>query len=134
VSSEASEPVPVSGAPGETFGHDTLTHAGRAVSVRHWPSARPAVGNPMIVTSILFLASAGAIYLACEFFVPSYAQANATVMQALELGEFGRLDARVSVVNLFDKNYLIRDGSGIGVGAPQFGARRAIYVSLVKPF
>jgi hypothetical protein len=53
---------------------------------------------------------------------------NASVMQALELGDFGKLDARVSVVNLFDRSYLTRDGSGIGVGAPQFGARRELYV------
>ena len=30
---------------------------------------------------------------------------------------------RVDVVNVFDEKYEIRDGSGIGVGAPQFGER-----------
>ncbi len=30
--------------------------------------------------------------------------------------------ARLDVVNLFDKVYELRDGSGIGVGAPQYGA------------
>jgi len=32
---------------------------------------------------------------------------------------------RFDVVNLFDKIYEIRDGSGVGVFAPQFGPRRA---------
>lgn len=33
---------------------------------------------------------------------------------------------RFDVVNLFDQTYELRDGSGIGVFAPQFGARRGI--------
>ena len=40
------------------------------------------------------------------------------------------LTVRFDVVNLFDKVYEIRDGSGIGVFAPQFGARRGFYVGL----
>jgi outer membrane receptor protein involved in Fe transport len=37
---------------------------------------------------------------------------------------------RFDVVNLFDKVYEIRDGSGIGVFAPQFGARRGFFAGL----
>ena len=37
---------------------------------------------------------------------------------------------RFDVVNLFDKIYAIRDGSGIGVFAPQYGQRRGFYVGL----
>ena len=37
---------------------------------------------------------------------------------------------RFDVVNLFDQIYELRDGSGIGVFAPQFGARRGYYVGL----
>ena len=37
---------------------------------------------------------------------------------------------RFDIVNLFDKIYEIRDGSGIGVFAPQFGARRGYFVGL----
>jgi len=37
---------------------------------------------------------------------------------------------RFDVVNLFDKIYEIRDGSGIGVFAPQFGARRGFYAGI----
>ena len=34
------------------------------------------------------------------------------------------------VVNLFDKIYELRDGSGIGVFAPQFGARRGFFAGV----
>lgn len=44
------------------------------------------------------------------------------------------MEARLSVLNLFDKVYQLRDGSGIGVGAPQYGQRRTVYVSLTKSF
>jgi outer membrane receptor protein involved in Fe transport len=37
---------------------------------------------------------------------------------------------RFDVVNLFDQVYELRDGSGIGVFAPQYGARRGYYVGI----
>jgi outer membrane receptor protein involved in Fe transport len=40
------------------------------------------------------------------------------------------LTVRFDVVNLFDQIYELRDGSGIGVFAPQFGARRGYYAGL----
>jgi outer membrane receptor protein involved in Fe transport len=40
------------------------------------------------------------------------------------------LTVRFDVVNLFDKIYAIRDGSGIGVFAPQFGQRRGFYAGI----
>jgi outer membrane receptor protein involved in Fe transport len=39
---------------------------------------------------------------------------------------------RFDVVNLFDKIYEIRDGSGIGVFAPQFGPRRGFFVGVTQ--
>jgi hypothetical protein len=36
------------------------------------------------------------------------------------------------VLNVLDRIYEIRDGSG--VGAPQWGMRRTLYVGLGKPF
>ena len=44
------------------------------------------------------------------------------------------IDVRLDVVNLFDQAYEIRDGGGVGVGAPQWGARRGIFVGLGKDF
>jgi outer membrane receptor protein involved in Fe transport len=41
---------------------------------------------------------------------------------------------RFDVVNLFDKIYELRDGSGIGVGAPQFGQRRGFYGTVAYDF
>ena len=40
----------------------------------------------------------------------------------------------LDVVNLFDKIYELRDGSGIGVGAPQFGQRRGFYGTVTYDF
>jgi outer membrane receptor protein involved in Fe transport len=44
--------------------------------------------------------------------------------------DYKPLTVRFDVVNLFDQIYELRDGSGIGVFAPQFGARRGYYVGL----
>ena len=35
-----------------------------------------------------------------------------------------RHEVRFDVMNVFDNSYQMRDGSGVGVGAPQFGLRR----------
>ena len=66
--------------------------------------------------------------------LPFYTQVNAAADHTFDLGKAGPLDARLSVINLFDKVYEIRDGSGIGVFAPQYGPRRTFLVSLSKPF
>lgn len=67
--------------------------------------------------------------------LPGYTTVNAAVAKTFDLGAgFGKLDTRVAVVNLFDRSYELRDGTGIGVGAPQYGARRAFYVGVTKPF
>ena len=66
--------------------------------------------------------------------LPSFTQVNASVSQAFNVGGLGKFDLRVSALNLFDRSYELRDGSGIGVGAPQFGPRRTLYVALSKPF
>ena len=41
---------------------------------------------------------------------------------------------RVDVTNLFDKLYLVHDGSGVGAGQPQYGPRRAVMFGLRKSF
>lgn len=66
--------------------------------------------------------------------LPSYVQVNASVARSFNVGGFGKFDVRVSALNLFDRSYELRDGSGIGVGAPQFAPRRTLYVALSKPF
>ncbi len=66
--------------------------------------------------------------------LPGYTQVNATLTRAFSLADTGKWEARLSLLNLFDKTYQLRDGSGIGVGAPQFGIRRTIYLGLSKEF
>ena len=38
------------------------------------------------------------------------------------------------VINAFDSVHEFRDGTGIGVFAPQFGTRRAFYFGLAQKF
>jgi len=61
--------------------------------------------------------------------LPSYVQVNLGVSHAFDLG-WKPLTARVDVINLFDEKYEIRDGTGIGVGAPQYGPRRGVFFGL----
>ena len=64
--------------------------------------------------------------------VPGYTQVNLGLSRTFDfLGKEG-LTARFDVINLFDQKYEIRDGSGVGVGAPQFGPRRGFFVGLSK--
>ncbi len=66
--------------------------------------------------------------------LPDYGQVNLGVAHTFNLGSAGPLDAKISVINLFDNIYEIRDGSGIGVFAPQFATGRSFYLALSKPF
>jgi outer membrane receptor protein involved in Fe transport len=63
--------------------------------------------------------------------VPSYTQVNAGIShEFLFPGWTKPTTLRFDIVNLFDKIYEIRDGSGIGVFAPQFGPRRGFYFGI----
>ena len=66
--------------------------------------------------------------------LPGYTSVNLGLLQALDLPGIGKIEGRLVVVNLFDKTYELRDGTGIGVGAPQFGPRRAFYAGISKSF
>lgn len=67
--------------------------------------------------------------------LPSYFTASLGISQKIDReGPLKGLTLRVDVVNLFDKTYLLRDGSGVGVGAPQYGARRGIFFGINKAF
>lgn len=41
---------------------------------------------------------------------------------------------RFEVTNVFDTVYEIRNGTGVGVGAPQFGPRRGFFIGISLPF
>jgi len=66
--------------------------------------------------------------------MPGYTQVNLAANQSFTLPGIGKLGAKLALINAFDKSYELRDGSGIGVGAPQYGPRRAIYLGLSKEF
>jgi outer membrane receptor protein involved in Fe transport len=63
--------------------------------------------------------------------LPSYTQVNMGVSHDFNIVAPNKpTTVRFDVVNLFDKIYEIRDGSGIGVFAPQFGPRRGFFVGV----
>ncbi|PYK37159.1 MAG: TonB-dependent receptor [Verrucomicrobia bacterium] len=66
--------------------------------------------------------------------VPDYATVNLSLQRNLKIPRVGNFKVRFDVVNLFDKIYELRDGSGIGVGAPQFGQRRGFYGTVAYDF
>jgi outer membrane receptor protein involved in Fe transport len=66
--------------------------------------------------------------------LPLYAQINLGVIEHINAPVVGKVDVRASVVNTFGRVFELRDGSGIGVGAPQFGPYRAFYAGVTKYF
>jgi outer membrane receptor protein involved in Fe transport len=63
--------------------------------------------------------------------LPSYTQVNVGLSHEYLFPGWTRpTTLRFDIVNLFDKIYEIRDGSGIGVFAPQFGPRRGFFVGI----
>jgi len=63
--------------------------------------------------------------------VPPYTQFNLGVAHDFYLAPGMKATVvRFDVVNLFDTVYELRDGSGIGVFAPQYGPRRGFYVGV----
>lgn len=52
----------------------------------------------------------------------------------VDLGFGQGTELRLDVLNIGDAVYEIRNGTGVGVGAPQFGIRRAILAGLTQRF
>jgi hypothetical protein len=44
------------------------------------------------------------------------------------------VEGRIAILNLSGKIYLLLNGTGIGVGAPQYGARRTFFVGATTHF
>ncbi|MEO7062915.1 MAG: TonB-dependent receptor [Dokdonella sp.] len=66
--------------------------------------------------------------------LPQYYTINLSANRTFDLPMLRKFDMRLAVINVTDRTYELRDGSGIGVGAPQFGARRGLYLGLEKRF
>jgi outer membrane receptor protein involved in Fe transport len=62
---------------------------------------------------------------------PPYVTVNAGMAKEIKWASDAKpITLCFDVVNLFDKIYELRDGSGIGVFAPQFGARRGFFAGV----
>jgi len=66
--------------------------------------------------------------------VPSSTSVNLGATRKFVLGSFGPMEARLSVINVFDKVNIIRNGTGIGVFAPQYGPRVGYFAGISKLF
>jgi outer membrane receptor protein involved in Fe transport len=66
--------------------------------------------------------------------VPGYVQVNLALAQEVHPAGLGKLTLRLDVINLLDEAYQIRDGTGVGVGAPQWGPRRGVFAGISKAF
>ena len=62
--------------------------------------------------------------------VPSYYTVNLGVEQSFKVAKGKILKARLDVVNVTDNSYELRDGSGVGVNAAQYGQRLGFFGSL----
>lgn len=65
---------------------------------------------------------------------PTYTTFNLGLAQDFRVANGSVVTARVDLINLTDQTVQLRDGSGIGVGAPQFLPRRALYAGLSLAF
>jgi len=63
-----------------------------------------------------------------------YETFNLSLSRRIQITEKTAIKIRFDVVNLFDKVYELRSGSGIGVFAPQFGQRRGFYGTVAYDF
>ena len=66
--------------------------------------------------------------------VPAYYSVNLGAEQSFKLPQNQMLKARLDVVNLTDNIYELRDGSGVGVNAAQYGERLGFFGSLSYAF
>ena len=66
--------------------------------------------------------------------LPGYYTVNLSAVQTIKTGYVGQTQFRLDVINALDRKYEIRDGTGVGVGAPQFGLRRTILAGIAQRF
>ena len=59
---------------------------------------------------------------------------NLSIVQKLNAGVGRGTELRLDVLNVGDAVHEIPNGTGVGVGAPQFGLRRTILAGLTQQF
>jgi outer membrane receptor protein involved in Fe transport len=62
--------------------------------------------------------------------LPTYATIDISIVQKLKT----KTELRLDVLNIADNKYQIRNGTGVGVGASQFGLRRTILAGVTQRF
>jgi outer membrane receptor for ferrienterochelin and colicins len=66
--------------------------------------------------------------------LPYYRQVNLGASHAFDADGIKGLTARLDLINAFDQKYQIRNGTGVGVGAPQYGPRRGYFLGVTQAF
>jgi len=66
--------------------------------------------------------------------LPGYYVINLSATETLKQALWRGVELRLDVLNLLDRKYEIRDGTGVGVGAPQFGLRRTVLAGITQKF
>ncbi len=95
-----------------------------------WRGTR--IGGDLIVGSGLRATGADGVPNGAH--LPAYAQVNLALSHRFATSPLGAVEIRLDVINVLDRAYALRDGTGIGVGAPQFGPRRGVFGGLTKDF
>ena len=65
---------------------------------------------------------------------PPYQQLNLGHPQRFTLPAIGPMEARFDVINVLGKDYVLRDGTGVGIFASQFGPPRGFFAGVKKEF
>jgi hypothetical protein len=66
--------------------------------------------------------------------VGAYNPINMGIEHTFKINDKNDIKVRFDVVNVFDEVYELRNGTGVGVGAPQFGPRRGYYGGVTYDF
>jgi outer membrane receptor protein involved in Fe transport len=120
------------------FGADELAYiASNFINTDHAQQWTGSVGASYLLDGTRF--SASMVYgsglrsgFANTDHVAPYATANLGISHEIQQPDGKPLTVRFDVVNVFDTIYELRDGSGIGVFAPQYGERRGYFVGVSK--
>jgi outer membrane receptor protein involved in Fe transport len=87
--------------------------------------------NGALFTTDMIYGSGQRAGFANQDHTPPYAVFNAGVSREFQLSpDLKPITLRFDVVNLFDQIYELRNGTGIGVFAPQYGARRGFFAGI----
>ena len=65
---------------------------------------------------------------------PPYQQLDFGIAQRFTLPAIGAMEARFDVINVLGQNYVLRDGTGVGIFARQFGPPRGFFAGVKKEF